>query len=287
MVIKTPPGWIEDQLGHAVSAIGSAPPSEYWPEGAAPTTAPTIRRIGIADLRQALRLGVEDFRASRTDVIFICVIYPLVGVLLGRVFSGYGLLPLLFPLASGFALVGPLAAIGLMEMSRRRERGATVGWMDALKVLRAPSIGAIAVLGVILIGLLICWLVAAQAIYDHTMGPDKPVSLTAFLSDLVGTSGGWTMIVVGVAVGFVFAVVAFSISVVSFPMMLDRLVGIDTAVRTSLRAVAANPGPMVVWGLIVTAGLVLGSIPFLVGLVVVLPVLGHATWHLYRLLVPR
>jgi len=297
MVIKTPPAWIEDQLGNAVSAIGSARPEDYWPEDYRPgesrrnhmawAATPTVRRIGIADLRAALAQGLADFRASRTDVIFICVMYPLIGLLLARAASGYGLLPLLFPLASGFALVGPLAAVGLMEMSWRRERGAAVAWTDAFDVLRAPSIGAIAVLGIVLISLLILWLVAAQAIYDHTMGPEKPVSAAAFVTDMFATGGGRTMIVVGVAVGFVFAAVAFSISVLSFPMLLDHYIGIDTAVRTSLRAVAANPVTMAAWGLIVAALLVLGSIPFFVGLVVVLPVLGHATWHLYRLLVPR
>ena len=131
MTIQSPPGWGWDQLRQAVQSIGSASPEEYWHttadrSGSDRSATPAVRRLGWADLTGALASGLDDFKANRTDVIFLCVIYPIVGLLLGRVASGYGLLPLLFPLASGFALVGPLAAVGLNEMSRRREQGETV-----------------------------------------------------------------------------------------------------------------------------------------------------------------
>ena len=108
------------------------------------------------------------------------------------------------------------------------------------------------------------------------------MSLSGFVHDVCYTSAGWTMAVVGVGVGFLLALAAFAISVVSFPMLLDQNVTLETAVRTSVRVVARNPLVMATWGLIITAGLVVGSIPLLLGLIVVLPVLGHATWHLYR-----
>ena len=95
------------------------------------------------------------------------------------------------------------------------------------------------------------------------------------------------MIVVGVSVGFLFALLVLVISVVSFPLLLDRDVGLAAAVWTSVRAVILNPGPMAAWGLIVAGGLVIGSIPLFLGLIIVMPVLGHATWHLYRKVVPR
>lgn len=287
MVIQSPPGWGWDQLRLAVHEIGAAKPEEYWHKGTAADAPPAVRRIGLDDLWNALARGVADFEANRTDVIFLCVIYPVIGLVLGRLASGHGLLPLLFPLASGFALVGPFAAVGLNEISRRREDSSDVRWVHAFGVLRAPSIGSIMLLGLMLIALFLLWLVVAQIIYVVTLGPMPPVSVSSFASDVFTTSAGWTMIVVGIGVGFLFALLALAVSVVSFPLLLDRNVGIGNAVSTSMRAVATNPGVMALWGLIVACGLMLGSLPFFVGLVVVLPILGHATWHLYRSVVPR
>jgi uncharacterized membrane protein len=287
MVIQSPPGWGWDRVRLAAHEIGAARPEEYWHKGVVEDAPPAVRRIGVADLREALAQGLADFEANRTDVIFLCVIYPVIGLVLGRLASGYGLLPLLFPLASGFALVGPFAAIGLNEISRRREQSSAVRWVDAFGVLRAPSIGAITLLGLMLIALFLLWLVVAQIIYVVTLGPEAPASVGAFVADVFNTGAGWTMIIVGIGVGFLFALLVLAVSVVSFPLLLDRNVGIGTAVTTSIRVVAMNPAVMALWGLIVAAGLVAGSLPLFVGLVVILPVLGHATWHLYRKVVPR
>jgi len=247
---------------------------------------PAVCRIKVADLRDVLVKGLGDFGAYRTDVVFICLIYPVVGIMLAWLTFGYQMLPLLFPLAAGFALVGPVAAVGLYEMSRRREQGLPVTWVDAFGVIRSPGFGAILVLGLVLLAIFLLWLLAANVIYQLTLGPEPPVSITAFARDVFTKSEGWAMIVVGMGVGFLFALLVLVISVVSFPLLLDRDVGLPTAVWTSIRAVAANPGPMALWGLIVAGGLVIGSIPAFLGLIVVMPVLGHATWHLYRKVVP-
>jgi uncharacterized membrane protein len=282
MIIQSPIAWLGDQLNRARQTVGSAPLEDYWPAEAGHPGRPRVRRIGVDDLRISLAKGLDDFAANRTDVLFLCVIYPLAGLILASFASGYGVVPLLFPLASGFALVGPLAAIGLNEMSRRRETGAEVSWVDAFGVLRAPSIGAIAALGLLLIGTFLLWLLTAQAIYDLTLGPKPPVSFTAFAHDVVTTGRGWIMIVVGIGIGFLFALLVLAISVVSFPLLLDHNVRLDTALATSIQAVRDNKRTMAIWGLIVAGGLVLGSVPLLLGLIVVMPVLGHATWHLYR-----
>src|SRR4030095_6177497 len=183
---------------------------------------------------------------------------------------------------SGFALIAPLFGVGLYEMSRRRELGTATGWADAFAVVRSPAIGSVMALGLVLIGLFGLWLAAANLIYTVTLGPDQPVSALAFARDAVTTPQGWTMVILGVGIGFLFALLVLTISVVSFPLLLDRNVGLRAAVATSFRAVRLNPGPMAVWALILAAGLGAGAIPLLIGLAIVLPILGHATWHLYR-----
>jgi uncharacterized membrane protein len=157
-----------------------------------------------------------------------------------------------------------------------------VTWLDAFGVFKSPAIGSILGLGAVLLVLFFVWLGVAWEIYLATLGGAAPQTVGAFERSLFTTGGGWTMIAAGVGVGFLFAVFAFAISVVSFPLLLDRDVGMTTAVRTSLRAFAANPGTMILWGAIVAVLLVLGSIPALVGLIFVVPLLGHASWHLYR-----
>lgn len=285
--IRNPVEWGVDQFKHAGEALEGAAGAVRRAQSELHSPAPSVARIRTADLKEALAAGLDDFAASRTDVVLLCLVYPVLGLILVRFASGHQMLPLLFPLASGFALVGPFAAIGLYEMSRRREQGAAIGWADAFGVIRAPAIASIILLGVVLMAIFLLWLVAAEAIYRLTLGPEAPVSAAAFIHDVFLTKAGWTMIAVGIGVGFLFAVIVLAIGAVSFPLLLDRAAGLDTAVSTSVHAVLANPGPMALWGAIVAAGLVLGSVPFLLGLVVVLPVLGHATWHLYRRLVPR
>ncbi len=282
MTKETPRGWGLDRLCQAVQSIGSASPENDWHGTAERSATPTVRRIRIADLTGALASGLDDFKANRTGVIFLCAIYPIVGLVLGLVASGDQVWAVVFPLASGFALVGPLAAVGLSEMSRRRERGDAVRCRDAFGVLRSPSIGAIALLGLLLVGIFLLWLAAAKLIYVATLGPAAPASVAAFAYQVLGTPAGWAMIAIGVGVGFLFAVPVLAIGFVAFPLLLDRNAGISTAVWISVQVVAVNPGVMAAWGAIVVALLVIGSLPALVGLAMVLPVVGHATWHLYR-----
>jgi uncharacterized membrane protein len=243
---------------------------------------PAVRRITRHDLFQSLREGLGDMAAVRDDVVFIGVIYPLAGLILANLAFRYELLPMLFPLASGFALLGPVAAIGLYEISRRRERGEPVSWATGLRVLSSPAMGSILGLGSILLILFFAWLTLAYGIYAVTLGPAPPASAAAFFEQVFGTPAGWAMIAVGVGVGAIFAAVAFAIGVISFPLLLEHDVGMATAISTSFKAVATNPGIMALWGLIVAGLLVLGSLPALAGLIVVMPMLGHATWRLYR-----
>ena len=280
--IRNPVEWSVDQLRTAGAAVGQTGHAVRGLDESERSAALQIRRIAVSDLGDVLAKGWQDFVACRSDVIFLAIIYPLAGLVLAWSVFNYEVIPLLFPLVSGFALLGPVAAVGLYEMSRRREQGASVGWGDAFGVLATPQFGAVLVLGLILLAIFLLWLVTAHTIYRATMGQEGIVSLSAFYRDAFATEAGRELMFVGIGVGFLFAVLVLAISVVSFPMLLDRKVGLWTAVETSLRVCAANPVPMAVWGLIVAAGLGLGSLPLLLGLVVVMPVLGHATWHLYR-----
>ena len=253
--------------------------AQSGPDAAA---APVIRTIGLSDLHRALQRGWEDFKAVPSHAIILCIIYPVLGLMLARAVHGYSVLPLLFPLAAGFALLGPFAALGLYEMSRRRERGEPASAWDALEVVRSPSFGAILGLGALLLALFVTWVATAQAIYIAAFGYAGATGVSDFTERVLTTPQGWWLIVVGCGVGFLFALVALCISVVSFPLMLDRHAGAGDAMVTSLRAVARNPAPMAAWGLIVAVLLVAGSLPAFLGLAVVIPLLGHATWHLYR-----
>ena len=243
---------------------------------------PVVRHITPADLLQALARGLDDFSAMPSHAVFLCLIYPLLGLWLISLTSGYSMLPLAFPLAAGFALIGPLAAIGLYELSRRREAGLDTSSSHAFDVLRSPSLGAIVVLGVLLMAIFLIWLAVAEAIYVANFGYAAPASIRHFVEAVLTTTPGWHLIVVGTGVGFLFAALVLTISAVSFPLLLDRDVGAAVALFTSIRVVIANPLTMALWGLIVAALLVIGSLPFFLGLTVVMPVLGHATWHLYR-----
>jgi uncharacterized membrane protein len=287
LTIRNPAEWSVDQVKHAAEAVEEAGRAVRRAQAELHSPAPIVARIGTSDLREALAAGLRDFAASRADVAVLCLIYPILGIVIVRLASGYQTLPLLFPLASGFALVGPFAALGLYEMSRRREQRANIGWADAFGVIRSPSIAAIVLLGIVLMAIFLLWLGAAEVIYRLTLGPQPPVSVGSFLREVFTTPAGWTMTAVGIGVGFLFALIVLAIGCVSFPLLLDRGAGLDTAVATSVRAFITNPGPMALWGFIVAAGLVIGSIPLFLGLAVVMPVLGHATWHLYRRVVPR
>jgi len=241
-----------------------------------------VRRIDAADLKDALTKGFDDFWAKPSHLLFLGVIYPLAGIFLGRLAVGYDVLPLLFPLVAGFALVGPFAAIGLYEISRRRELGLDTSWEHALEVLRSPSRGAIAELGVLSMFIYLAWLGTAMLLYDLTFGDSMPATITGFLTEVLTTPHGWALIILGNGIGFLFAAVVLTISVVSFPLLIDRNVNAVVAIETSIQAVRANPVTMAIWGLVVVGALIVGTLTLFVGLALVMPILGHATWHLYR-----
>ncbi len=243
---------------------------------------PRVKQIAIADLKSALKQGFADFAALRTDVMFIVLAYPIIGLLIAGLAFNAALAPLLFPMAAGFAILGPVACTGLYEMSKRRESGEKVTWGTAFGVLGAQVLGPLLAMSAYLLALFIAWMFAANLIHEITMGGAMPAGLTAFVTEALTTQAGITMLVVGMAVGFVFALIGLVTTVVAAPMLVDRPVGLPVAVATSVRVAQANIVPILAWGALVAVLLAIGIATLFIGLIVVLPVLGHATWHLYR-----
>ncbi|MFP3384484.1 DUF2189 domain-containing protein [Tritonibacter sp. SIMBA_163] len=276
--IGNPASWVFQSLRSASHGTADAI-DEIRSEDSA---TPQVRTLDLSDISAALRDGWQDFKAARSDAMFLVFIYPLIGI--AMIMSGFHLavLPLLLPMVMGFAIVGPAAAIGLYEMSRRREAGESASWMSAFAVLRSPAFASILMLAFYLAALFVIWIMVAQAIFAATLGPDAPSSLSSFVTDVFTTGPGWTMMIIGTTTGAILAYAALAISIVSFPLLLDRHVGLPVAVATSLEVMRKNRFVCLCWGLLVGAALLIGSLPLFAGLIFVVPVLGHATWHFYR-----
>lgn len=241
-----------------------------------------IRRITLSDLTRSLKEGYDDFNASPTIAVFLAVLFPLFVVLLTLFLVGRNLLHMAFPTVAGLTLIGPVVSVWLFEMSRRRERGLEVSWRSTFDFVHSSAFAPILALSVLMTLLYVGWLYMAQFLYFGLFADATPISASAFAHELMTTRRGAGLIVYGLGVGFIFAFTALAISVVAFPLLLDKPASAATAVAVSVKAVTSNLAVMAAWGLIVAVLLAAGAVVFLIGLAAVLPILGHATWHLYR-----
>jgi uncharacterized membrane protein len=248
----------------------------------APDQVIAVRRIGVRDLRVALAAGWDDFRAIPTQLIFLCLLYPIVGLLAGRAAFDDDLMPLVWPLVAGLSLMGPICAVGLYEISRRREAGLPASAANVFDVLRSPALPQIAAMGGLLLALFLAWVFVADRLWRVTLEPMHISGWQGMIDALLQTYAGRRLIVWGNLAGLMFALVVLAISAVSIPLMLDRNVGLAQAIEVSVRVMRTNPISMALWGMTVAALLALGSLPLFIGLAIAMPVLGHATWHLYR-----
>lgn len=251
------------------------------------TDIPDVRRISASDLNWALEEGWRDFREKRGDILFVGVLYPVICLVAIVVTFNNPLMPLFFPLVAGLSIAGPAVASGFYELARRREDGDDPSWWHFLDPLRGRSRIPLATLTMVLAGLFIAWLIAAYAIYGATFGVHAPLNVGSFLREVFTTPAGWALIVLGNLAGLAFAIVTLVVSVVSFPMVVDKPVDAGTAIQTSIAATRQNPREVFGWGLRVAGLLFLGTLPAGIGLAVVLPWLGYSTWHLYTRLIVR
>jgi len=253
--------------------------TQNFPPGASLSPADTeIRKMRAEDIWEVLKLGFQDLRAARTDALAIAVIYPISGVFLASVIVIHAFLPFVFPICAGFALIGPMATLWFAAVSRQRERKDA----SALAVFTPARLVAIQRLCVIAIMLFVVWNVTAGIIYGLTLGSSNADVNAPFFQRVFDTQSGWTLIAVGCATGAVFAVLSLAVFFISFPLVLDRDITATQAISISIKAMLHNPIFVLGWGAVVVAGLLLGALPVLLGIVIVLPVLGHASWHLYR-----
>ncbi|MEM9224275.1 MAG: DUF2189 domain-containing protein [Pseudomonadota bacterium] len=245
----------------------------------------SIDNVG-ATISAVIRDGWQDFVAKPTVAIFLIMVYPFVGLVLYRFAFNEELLPLLFPMASGFALIGPLTAVGLYGISRARERNEPTDSVTSFSQIAGPALGSTVKVGLLLLVIYAAWIGVAQLIYDILMGGYVPTSIVDLIATVLGSGAGWALIIVGCGIGAIFALVVLAVGSLSLPAIFDRHIGAAEAVGLSVSTVLGNIKLFLAWGLVVAVGLAVASIPAFLGLLVALPVFGHATWHLYRRTVP-
>ena len=245
---------------------------------------PQVRRITRQDVADAFAEGIRDFQAQPLIGLFFGAIYALGGLAMVMAAASWGMLYLVYPLAAGFALIGPFVATGLYEVSRLRERGERVSPAAVLGVVFAQSRRELGWMAFVCVFVFILWMYQIRLLIALFFG-FQSFALDDFLTALVTTPEGQLFLAIGNGVGAVLSLVLFSLTVVSFPLLLDRDVDFITAMITSVRSVVTNPGPMVGWAAVVVILLAFAALPAFLGLIVVLPILGHTTWHLYRRLV--
>ena len=245
-------------------------------------TMPIVRPVTFTDLRACLAEGIADFRRAPLYGLFFGAVYAIGGLMIVALVFKLEMSYLAYPLAIGFALIGPFVAVGLYEVSRRLEAGRPLDWPGVLRVIYDQRRRELSWMAFVVLFVLWIWLYQVRLLIALFLGSRASINLGRFVHAVLSTPEGLTFLAVGHLVGAALALLLFSVTVIACPLLLDRNVDFITAIITSVKTVATSPVPMILWGLMVVVLILLASLPAFLGLLVVLPVLGHATWHLYR-----
>ena len=245
---------------------------------------PVVRPIAATDIAEALIEGLRDFQALPIYGLAFGALYAAGGIAIILCLTAFGMAYLAYPLAAGFALIGPFVAIGLYEVSRRRETGQPVSFGAIWSTIRSRS--EIGWMAFVTLFVFVTWMYQVWLLISLLLGPHTSFStLQEFITVVLTTKEGLLFLAIGNAVGALLSLILFSLTVVSFPLLLEREVDFVTAMVTSVRAVVTSPLPMIGWAAVIVMLLIVSALPYFLGLVVTVPVLGHATWHLYRRIV--
>jgi uncharacterized membrane protein len=245
---------------------------------------PVVRRIGATDIAEALVKGLRDFQAAPLYGLAIGGFYAAGGMVILLCLTAFGMIYFAYPLAAGFALIGPFVAIGLYEVSRRLEAKQPLSVRAIWSTVTSRS--EIGWMAFVTLFIFVIWMYQVRLLIALLIGLNASFSsLREFLTVVLTTNEGLVFLAIGNIVGAALSLILFSLTVVSFPLLLDRDVDFVTAMVTSVRSVVTSPLPMIAWAAVIVLLLIVSALPYFLGLVVTLPVLGHATWHLYRRIV--
>lgn len=242
---------------------------------------PVVRQISAEDIVKSLKAGLADFQRAPAFGLFFGAVFSIFGVLIAFALFRGNTSYWILPAAAGFPLIGPFAAVGLYEVSRRLEAGEDLNWGKILSSGFNSRNGQLPLFAVLAVFAFLVWIVLARVVFAVSFGTASMTNvMTSF--DVFFTFHGITMLFIGSIVGAALAALLFSISVIGVPILIDRDIDVVTAMITSFKATIENRNAMLRWGLIVAAATMVAMLPLFLGMILVFPMLGHASWHIYR-----
>lgn len=243
---------------------------------------PDVNAISFGDLLACLKAGLSDFARAPLFGLLFGGVYALAGIIMVLAVTRWNMSWMIYPLAIGFPIIGPFAAVGLYCVSRRLQNGEPLGWQPVLSLVWAQRRRELSWMAFVMLFVFWVWMYQIRLLIAIMLGRMSFSTLDKFLSIVFTTPEGWAFLAVGHIVGAILALIMFSITVVSVPLLMERDIDFVSAMITSVKVVLKSPVPMIAWGIFVTLAVIAASLPMFLGLLLVLPVLGHATWHLYK-----